>query len=263
MRELANQQIESGNVTIENQYHRFDGAYRYFREKAGLAYAADPPPPVVTHRSSDGRPSGWSSQPWKPQIEGGYLAGAMIDAYFSRLEHLLVLVLPFLDFEPGNGGLLNFVGMTWREKWRQLLATATDTRAKLMFDQLIEIKEEIRNPLSHGGFTKKGTSFFFHVEGIGALPALLTGHGRSFELSITRVPQGTYEDLCSRLDAIDAFLAESSLAPGVQYATAGLDVAFSTEFRKACKDAAESPEALDRFIDHQAYLTDMHANMDY
>jgi hypothetical protein len=187
----------------------------------------------------------------------------MVDAYFSRLEHLLVLVLPFLDFEPGAGALVRFVGLTWDEKWRQVFDVATDNRAKLAYDRLREIKEAIRNPASHGGFAKKGTSFFFHVEKIGALPALLTKHGRSFEFFITRVPAGTYQELCSQLDETDAFLAASIAASGVRYAQAGLAVVFSADFRKACRTAAASPAALEGFIEERAYLSDLHANMDY
>lgn len=237
--------------------------YQFFREKAQVAYETPAPAPQVIHRDENGKPTGWSSSPWRSQIEGGYLASAMVDAYFSRLEHLLVLVLPFLDFEPGAGALVRFVGLTWDEKWRQVFDVATDNRAKLAYDRLREIKEAIRNPASHGGFAKKGTSFFFHVEKIGALPALLTKHGRSFEFFITRVPAGTYQELCSQLDETDAFLAASIAASGVRYAQAGLAVVFSADFRKACRTAAASPAALEGFIEERAYLSDLHANMDY
>jgi len=259
---IAGMQINEGNVTIENQHHHFDGAYRFFRDKANVAYET-PPPDTKVILNKEGHPTGWSSQPWQPQIEGGYLAGAMVNAYFSRLEHLLVLVLPFLDFDPIAGTLVRFVGMTWDEKWKQIFDVAKDNKAKLIYDRLKEIKETVRNPLSHGGFAKKGMSFFFHVEKIGALPALLTKHGRSFECLITRVPQGTYQELCAQLDATDAFLKGSAAGTAIQFAEAGLDVALSADFRQACKAAAESPEAIQDFIEHQGYLHDLHANMDY
>jgi hypothetical protein len=187
----------------------------------------------------------------------------MVDAYFSRLEHLLVLVLPFTDFDPSGGALVRFVGLTWVEKWRQVFDLRHDHEAKRIYDRLRQIKETVRNPLSHGGFGKNGTSFFFHVETIGALPALLTKHGRSFELFITRVPHRTYQELCTQLDEADAFLEGSDVGPGIRYAQACLDISFDTDFRSACTLASESPEALEKFIERQTYLTDMHVNMDY
>jgi len=263
LREVAQHQTEAGNVTIENCYHRFERAYRFFREKARGAYDTPPPEPVVISRDQTGRPTGWSSEPWKPQIEGGYMAGAMLDAYFSWLEHTLVLVLPFIEFEPANGALVRFVGATWNDKWRAIFDLTADQQAKQVYDGLRRIKETVRNPISHGGFGKNGTSFFFHVEGIGALPALLTKHGRSFEFTITRVPHGTYEQLCQQLDACDAFLQGSKLWAGLRYAQAELDVALSDSFRRQCREASQSEEDLDEFIEHQSYLTDMHRNMDY
>jgi hypothetical protein len=263
LREVAQYQTGTGNATIENRYHHFERAYRFFREKAREAYDAPPPEPVVMSRDQNGRPTGWSSEPWKPQIEGGYMAGAMLDAYFSWLEHALVLVLPFIDFEPADGALVRFVGATWDGKWRTIFDLTADQGAKQVYDDLRRIKETVRNPIAHGGFGKKGTSFFFHVEGIGALPALLTRHGRSFEFIITRVPHATYQQLCQQLDVCDAFLQGSKLRAGLRYAQAGLDVALSEGFRGQCREASRSEEELGEFIEHQSYLADMHTNMDY
>jgi hypothetical protein len=257
LRDLAQDQAERGNVTIENRYHQFEGAYRFFRDRASQAYDAPPPEPVVTHRDDNGRPTGWHNEPWKPQIEGGYLAGAMMEAYFSRLEHALVLVLPFTDFEPGGGVLLRFVGATWDAKWRTIFDINADPGAKRTYDQLGRIKETVRNPISHGGFGKKGTSFFFHVDGIGALPALLTRHGRPLEFLVTRVPHNTYQELCQQLDACDAFLQESKIRAGLRYAQSGLDVAFSVDFRHLCRTASQSDETLEEFIEYRAHVDEI------
>jgi hypothetical protein len=263
LRYLAELQIEAGNVTIENQYRSFRGAYEFFRSKAGAAYEAKPTHAVVTRRDSTGRVRGLSHRPWQHQIEGGYLAGAMVDAYFSLLEHVLVLVLPFLDFDPRSGALKRFVGLTWDQKWREVFDVGGNLEAKRVWEQLRHIKETVRNPLSHGGFGKNGTSFFFHVDTNGALPALLTRHGRSFELFMTRVPRQRYQELCRELDEVDEFLEKSRIGAGIQYARASLDISFGADFRRECRLASESPEALKRLIERQAHLSDMHANMDY
>jgi hypothetical protein len=259
---LARHQIDAGNVTIENQYRYFDGAYTFFREKARAAYDS-PPPESVKHYNAQGEISGSSWEPMRFQLEGGYLAGAMVDAYFSRLEHLFVLVLPFLDFDPTGGKLVEFVGRTWDTKWRSVFDVADDRFAKSNYDKLHAIKEVVRNPISHGGFMKKGTSFYFHVPTIGALPALLTRHGKTCELTVTRVPKNTYEELCSDLDRCDEFLWASRIGSAVRYAEAGLDVAFSARFRSECQAAAASEDTLEAFMDHQAAQSDRHANMDY
>lgn len=263
LRTVAAHQIESANVTIENKFLRFDDAYRFFRERALEAYESPPPEPVVISMGPDGTPNGWSSQPFKPQREGGYLAGAMLDAYFSRLEHLLVLMLAFADFDPTTDSLVRFVGLRWSDKWKRLFDVAANESAKAAYDRLHRVKEGFRNPLAHGGFGKKGTSFFFHADGIGALPALLADHDVSFDLQITQVPQESYEQVCADFDSVDEFLGSSSLWAGYRFASSGLDVSFAASSLREYAQAALSEESLDEFIDHEGYLHDMHANMDY
>lgn len=109
-------ELDSARVTIRNQYHRFKDAYQFFRKLAREAYAGSPPDPVVKET-----PFGTmtSSQPFRPQQEGGYLASAMLDAYFSKLEHVLVLMSAFSGLELENGGLRNFVGDRWDENSRR------------------------------------------------------------------------------------------------------------------------------------------------
>jgi len=202
-------------------------------------------------------------QPFRPQIEGGYFAAAMLDAYFNRLEHVLVIVLPFADFDPGDGRLLAFVEATWDEKYRTVFSLAADPSAKLAYDRLRRLKDTLRNPISHGGFAKRGASFHFHVDSIGALPALLSRHGRHRGLSVTFVAQPAYEEVCACLDQADAYFDASPIRSGLLYARSGLDVAFSRDFRAACRVASQSEEALNEFIEYQSYLYERHANMDY
>ena len=84
-------QLASARVTIKNQYHRFDDAYQFFRQLARNAYASEPPGP------GPGRPRFGSVTTFVscPHRQGGYLASAMLDAYFSKLEHVLVLMSAF------------------------------------------------------------------------------------------------------------------------------------------------------------------------
>lgn len=264
LQDEAQYQIQNANVSIENQYHHFRGAYRFFRDIAEQTYNKPPDDPVVMRKDGNEQPTGWTFSPWKHQIEGGYLAGAMLDAYFSWLEHALVLVLAFIDFNPTGGQLLRFVGNTWGEKWRTIFDITTDYEAKQIYDLLKRIKETVRNPNSHGGFRKKGTSFYFHVDRIGAaLPVLLTKQKRSLEFTITPVPNQSYTELCGQLDCCDKFLQNSKIQAGLQYLRAGLNVSFSEDFRRQCRQASESEKALKEFIEQQADLMTMHANMDY
>jgi hypothetical protein len=250
--------LVSAQVTIENQYYRFEGAYQFFRTRAREAYSTPPAKPV-TNKTRFGEVTTWDK--YRPKKEGGYLASAMLDAYFSKLEHLLVLMSAFsnLDFE--NGGLRRFVGDFWSDKFKALFDVQSDKHAKRIYDDLRNIKEELRNPASHGGFLKNGESFLFHSEA-GALPVMLTRSNVDFEFRITPVPPSTFDQVCELLDRADTFLKNSSLAEGFAFAVAGLDVAFDAKSRQEFRRAAQSDD-FEAFLNRRAYIQDMHANMDY
>lgn len=263
LQSLAASQLRSANATVINEYIQFDRSYRFFRERAATAYDTPPPPVQVIATNASGEPTGWASEPFKPQVEGGYLAGAMLDAYFSRLEHLLVLLLPFTCVDLSTGAALDFMAAPWDDKWKRLFSLSSEPAMKKAFDVLKQLKESIRNPLAHGGFSKKGTSLFFHVDRVGALPVLLSKHGRSWEFTITRIPSRSFDELCAQLDEVDEALAQSRLWAGVTFAQSGLNVALDPESCARCREAADSAEALEAFMDRLGHLQDLHANMDY
>jgi hypothetical protein len=251
-------QLSSARVTIRNQYPRFDDAYQFFRSSAKDTYASDPPAPVVTETAFG---TMTSSEPFRPQQHGGYLASAMIDSYFSKLEHALVLMSAFSFLELENGGLQRFVGDRWDAKFKALFDLQSDRGAKRVYDDLKKIKEDLRNPSAHGGFLKNGASFLFHSPA-GALPVLLTRTNTDFEFHISPVPPSTFEQVCDVLDGADAFLEECGLAEAFRFAASGLDVAFDPKSRQAYQEAAASGD-FDSFMTRQGHLQDMHANMDY
>lgn len=70
MEEEIKGRVRAGKVTVINKYHVLREMYRFFRGKADASFAA-----AATR-------------------EGFYYAVAMLDAFFSLLEHVLILLLP-------------------------------------------------------------------------------------------------------------------------------------------------------------------------
>ena len=152
LKDIARQQADSGNVTVGNYFWRFDAAYHFFREHASEAYPKPDPPMRVARRDAHGTPIVSSRTIMDGLREGSHYCTAMLDAYFSRLEHILILVLPFLNFDPRMGRLLEMIGARWDEKFRQVFDLSNDRQAKQCYDRLKSIKERFRNTLAHGGF---------------------------------------------------------------------------------------------------------------
>jgi len=257
---LAKGRLREGFVTIRNDYPRLSAPYMFFREKAREAYSGGDPPLIV--EENDGITM--SSMFWGQGVrEGAYLTTAMLDAYFSRLEHALVLALAFVDFEPKDNALVEAIGMDWGTKYQVLFKSLDEAGVNRCYQMLREMKEEYLNRASHGGFEKRGRSLYFHVEGLGALPVRLRNRDDGWSTLFEPVPESTFEDICAKLSQAERFLAESQLRPAFRIIEAGVDISFDPRSRAKYRDVAQNDRELEKFIDRQIYLKELHVNMDY
>jgi hypothetical protein len=256
-------QIRAGRVTLRNIFVMLEDRYRFLRKHAEAAYESDPPAINVTHRDEHGQPMGWTGDPMKPTREGFYFGSAALDAYFSRLEHFLVLALPFCGFDPAADDLVSLVTMTWGDKFKRIFPLDVDRDAQRLYQKLRDVKERFRNTIAHGGFEKGVSSLFVHFPPVGAVPAQMSEYPDSIHFSMYPIAGPTFHDVCSVFDETDAHLARSRTRFAYKYAGSGLDVAFDAHTVEEYRLASSSDEAFEEFIERQGYFHDMHANMDW
>jgi hypothetical protein len=138
-----------------------------------------------------------------------------------------------------------------------------DPIAKAHFDSLHGISEEVRNTYGHGGFDKKGATVYFHVERLGALPAVLSDVTESPHFSFLPVESHAYADICAVFDDVDRWLNESSrTCNAMTWIRSGLDIRFDPEFR-AMLAVAEAESDFDTFLEYHSDMDDQAANMDW
>lgn len=258
--ELVRVSTDELKVTVPNLYHQLDERYRFFRERAKTAYASKPEAPRVIWQSEDGKSQTTESRPFQPVIEGGYFAGAMLDAFFSKLEHELVVVLPFSDAMPRVKNLTSFIGSFWGDKWKLVLSLENTDSARL-YGRLRVAKERIRNVLGHGGFEKRGASLLVHSEA-GAIRAALSRHKDSIHFNLFPIPHESFDELCGLLDAVEEYL-EETLGFGAAWLKSGLDVCFDDASREKYRNAMGSEDDFQQLIERTGHEADMYANMDF
>ncbi|MCY1033212.1 hypothetical protein OV207_17270 [Corallococcus sp. BB11-1] len=263
---FVQEQARDGRVTIANRFHHFERTYRFFREKAAEMYG---PPELLPAGNGQGAEKGGAIDffaPWarasERAMEGGHYAEAMMNAYFSRAEHVLVLSLPFLGFEPGSGQLMDFIAEKWSKKVRRLFESGADPVAKSLYERIKHIRDALRNPLAHGGFEPGIGSLYFHLPGVGALPARMTRHGDGFSFVFNPIGHASFWEICAALDEFDEYLRKK-LGGGWRWAEAGLDVAYDEQSRREYFAAAQSVEKLERLIERASLRGDYHNNFEY
>ncbi|MBQ1124635.1 hypothetical protein [Streptomyces sp. B15] len=255
LRGFADEQIRQGKVTIRNQYRRLHDLYEYFREGAELAFAGK------------GRVDGDLGNGWHliapEETEGFYNTVAMVSAYFSLLEHNLVLLLPFVGFDPSKESLKSFIGDRWGAKFKKVFPVGENGSVKAHFDELHRIAEEYRNTYGHGGFDKFGSTMLFHMKGIGALPAVLSDIRERPYFSFVPVGVEDFGRIKRSFDAFDEWLDDTAAPLAMKWIKGGLDVYYDERFRAEVASAMQSSEDFLAMADYYCYRVDQAANMDW
>jgi hypothetical protein len=230
-------QIKAGNITITNQYPTLRGSYEYFREGAEQAYAGAGR--LANRLGLADAIAGSGAQ------EGWWNTLAMVLAYFSTLEHVLIGCLPFTSFDPANGKLRKALQEGWRNTMERFVNDAESAR---QFAALRDIADRFRNIYVHGAFGSGAKAVMFvHVPNVGAVPVTLGEFGVRPELLFVPAAKDDFDHICSVFDSCDGWLANGSLADGHRWVLAGLDFRFDAKFR-ADASAARSQGRFEKFL---------------
>jgi len=261
----AQHQIESGNITIANHYLVLRNRYVYFREKAENTLRRQSR--IKNSQTNDIKDfvkvlNDKLKKMFKAENELFYNTIAMLDAYFSFLEHLFVLIMPLCR---DNIHLVDFIGKLWAVKYKLLFDISSNLEAKSFYDKLDSIKERFRNFYAHGAFGKGGTSLFFHFPNIGAIPAQLSEVKKGPHFDFFPIQKDNFKDICRTIDDFEKWLKSEGpvFAMAIKFVESGLDVPCDKQSLKIIRSAMASDKKLDALIQRYSYLWEMHTNMDY
>ena len=264
--EFAQSQLSQANVSIANRLGMFRSRYEFYRSMANKAFGNETNSETEIDEPNAALPSIVDNlnAKWNADREGFFHAATMIDAYFSALEHQTVLLRAFIRTPIPEGGFQKFLSETWGARLSEVFDFGSDYQAGLLLGALRRIKERVRNPMSHGGLENDGGAFFFHIPGIGALPATLSKWDESIHFGPMPIDRDAFEDACRTFDAFDELLMSGPLSGPNQLIDAGIDPSFDreslAEYAKVCGEGAEAIEA---FCEEWSAEWARHANMDY
>lgn len=263
LQDFSKYQFSQCNITIPNIYYSLNERYQYFRKMAEQAFN------IVTEQEH-------SNDVFRDMVNrinsarlstsnGFYNTVAMIDAFFSKTEHLFILALPFIDFNCQEDNLLKLIGSRWQDKYKRIFQIETDSNSKRFYDQLVNLKEKFRNTFAHGGFEKAGASLFIHLPNGGTIPIVLTKIKNSPHFNFVPIEKNKFNDICVLLDEFENWLKLGKLTQAIKYIESGLDVPFNEEsiiqFRKAI--ISDEANKFDSLIEHWLFLRGQYRNIGY
>ena len=252
-----------GKATVVNQHISLRRTYEYFRERASSPFVIED---EVKHLGAgNGIAGGMTFQSGKllMQLNSFHDLVASVNAYLSLLEHVMVLALPFEGFDPSKHSLEKFIGSRWGDKYAQLF-DLNRKDDKHFYDRLVEVVERWRNTYSHGGFEKgHGSSVYLHYEGIGAIPVGLSSATERIGIFFMPATDEDINHVFELFDELDAWLSSTRMCFAMEWITCGLHVRFDPEARAELVKAMANPERFSEYVEYNAYLEDLAANVDY
>jgi len=266
----AEEQIASGNLTLENRMSLYDRRYAYFRQLADQAFAFEPK--VRKDSPKKQKDDLKIFETFNEQMNlkadaehrGFFASGAMVDAWFSRLEHRMLLLRAFLGQPMQTGAFNTFLTSRWDDRLVALFEGELDDRAGALLGELRNVKASIRNPLAHGGVENDGGAFYFHLPGVGAIPANLSRYRGRLRMSFVPIPASAHAETCALFDAVDELLSKGPFQLANEFVRWGIDPQFDAETVAAYGGAiAEGADAVEALVERLSREWERHTNMDY
>ncbi|WP_433530965.1 hypothetical protein ACQPYA_02215 [Micromonospora sp. CA-263727] len=254
--------MAAGEFAITNQAPRLRGMYKYFRDRAFEEFST--PPQATPLEPVPGRPGMMRQSVKGPlfrQVTGFYNTFAMVTAYTSWLEHVLVLLLPFIGGLPPGAEIKKFIGDRWSAKFQKVF-DMKDRVAKGHYDTIHAIVEYYRNPYSHGGFDKAGSTISVFFPGLGALPLTMSDVRDSPTFDFTPAGVDGFTSICSELDRVDGWLESGATEIGMIWINEGLDVRFDKEFADLLTSRSADVEEFQEWVFRSSLERDRMENME-
>ena len=264
LKDFANEQIKKGNITVINQFYKLNGQYEYFRDRAITEYSTVLGVNIERDKFQS-LIAGFverHNQEKKAERNGQYNALAMIDAYFSRLEHIMVLALPFANYHREKDDLNKFVADPWGRKLQRIL-NFSDKRVKKHHQDLLYIKEKFRNTFAHGGFEKNGQSFSFHLGWAGPIPVSMSGVRESVHFNNISIVKKGFEYICGVFNSFDDYLSDDGIRAAWKYAESGLDLPLEERYLSELLSVAGDDEAYNHKLEYLNYQYHQFLNAEF
>lgn len=258
-RARAARAIESSEFNVQNRSARLWERYRFLRdlydEAAHLANA---------HQDKDAaeilRPM-YTPAGRKAAAESGWLAISAIEAFFAWTEHVLIHLAIVTCRVSSGPTVAELVRAEWAAKFKAALDL--DGEMQKVFNELVLIRRQVRNYVSHGSFGKEGEAFRFH-SGAGVVPVRLDEGNRGQRFTVADDLGFVDSYAFEVLDTFAELVWMGPRAPAKMYIQAdGFPSILTFASDGTYERVMASEEDMGDFLEELAARFDQAANMDW
>lgn len=257
----ASEAAKQSQLNVKNHHRRLFEKLEYFlelyKEASQEAEARSNERIIEKH----GNGTSISFPAFQLRRNAEWLALSALDSFFSWTEHIFIH-LAILNGKVVSGeDVANLADNDWVVKFKE--AIDIDSQGtKVFYDQLVIVKRQLRNYMTHGSFGKKGEAFSFH-SGAGAVPLLLPHQKGSGRFSFYGDLGFNEKDVVELIKQFIIHLWSGEREPAKLYVESDLPLILTMAKDGTYRAAMESVEEMEQLVDHLSREYDRAANMDW
>ncbi|MBI3258012.1 MAG: hypothetical protein HYZ54_00795 [Ignavibacteriae bacterium] len=216
---IAENAVKDSKLNVENYntslYDRFKYLHDLFTEQKAKQIENRGKYEIVKKKMKYGEMTEYTPLSFNYAQRSNWLAVSCIEAFFSWTEHLFIH-LAIIGQGMWNGSeIYELTGKEWKDKFTKAIPISTP-KSKKYYDELIIIRQQLRNFVAHGAFGKNGEAYSFH-SGSGSVPILMNRQIGKNRFSLTGGLGFKEEAVIELIDQFINYLWNSSLAPAMHY----------------------------------------------
>lgn len=192
--------------------------------------------------------------------EAEWNAQAAVEAFFSWTEHAFIHLAILQGRLHSGDDVARLAEADWKTKFKAAL-NISDSETKKHYDNLLDLRAQLRNFMAHGAFGKRGEAFRFH-SGAGAVPLLLTG-SQKHRYSLTGKPAFDERWAITEIEQFIDHLWSGSRLPARHYVFSSLPSILTLVSDGTYVRCMQSEDDMKEFVEHLTHQFDNAANMDW
>ncbi|TDG36255.1 hypothetical protein EZJ43_09640 [Pedobacter changchengzhani] len=216
---IAQEAVNSSKFNINNNnsklFERFDFLLKLYKENYEIYLKNKGKTEKKVTKSQSSETIIITSLDFEYSQKSNWFAISCIEAFFSWTEHLFIHIAVISQNVTTGKEISNLIDAEWKTKFTSAIPITTNEISKFYNDLLI-VRQQLRNFVAHGAFGKNGNAFMFHSNA-GAVPVIMNHKKTKNRFSLNGQLSFKEVEVIELIEKFISFLWKDSLEPIMYY----------------------------------------------
>ena len=263
---LAEEAVKNSEFNIVNNnqklYERFEYLLSLYKKEFKKYLKNKDKNKIETKTFKHGTMTSHTNLGYQYYRKANWIAISCIEAFFSWTEHLFIHLAVIAENLSNGDDISNLVEAEWKIKFKAAIKNNSQ-EANKFYDELLIVRQQLRNFVAHGAFGKNGNAFKFHSR-TGAVPVLMNHKKQKNRFSLHGYLTFKEEDVILLIEDFIKFLWKGSLQPAMCYTQKyGLPTILTNASNGVYQQATKDMKSMEEYSRYLMLELDNAANMDW